>query len=93
MRRWIAWAALLYPRSWRERYGDEFDALVEDAAADWRQLLNVTRSAITMQVSDHIGELKLAGALMLAGALLAIVASYRVPERCLVGCLARHPSS
>jgi hypothetical protein len=81
MRRWIAWAAFLYPRSWRERYGDEFDALVEDAAADWRQLLNVTRSAITMQVSDHIGELKLAGALMLAGALLAIVASYRVPER------------
>ncbi len=81
MRRWIALAARLYPRSWRERYGDEFDALVEDATADWRQLLNVTRSAITMQVSDHIREIKLAGALMLAGALLAIAASYRVPER------------
>ena len=81
MRCWIVLAARLYPRAWRERYGDEFDALVEDAAADWRQLLNVTRSAISMQALLHLKELRLAGGLMLAGALLAMAASYGVPKR------------
>ena len=81
MRRWIALAARLYPRAWRERYGEEFDALLDDATADCRQLLNVSRSAIAMQLTRHIGELKLVGALALAGALLAIAASYRVPPR------------
>jgi len=46
MRRWIALAARLYPRSWRDRYGEEFDALLEDATADWQQFLNVAQGAL-----------------------------------------------
>ena len=30
MRRWILLAANLYPRAWRVRYGEEFQALLED---------------------------------------------------------------
>ena len=33
MRRWIELAAQLYPRSWREEYGDEFAALLDDVRA------------------------------------------------------------
>jgi hypothetical protein len=33
MRRWISLAGKLHPRAWRERYGDEFDALLKDAPA------------------------------------------------------------
>jgi hypothetical protein len=49
MRRWIAIAAKLYPRRWRERYGAEFDALMEDVDADWRELANVLGGAVKMQ--------------------------------------------
>jgi hypothetical protein len=34
-------AARLFPRNRRQRYGEEFDALLDDAPADWHQLLNV----------------------------------------------------
>jgi hypothetical protein len=81
MRRWIALAARLYPRSWRDRYGEEFDALLEDATADWRQFLNVAHVALTMQLEQGIACLKVAGALALAGSILAMAASYRVPPR------------
>jgi len=31
MRRWIILAGRLYPRDWRDRYGEEFTAVLEDA--------------------------------------------------------------
>jgi hypothetical protein len=46
----IRFAARLYPRSWRERYGAEFDALLNDMGADPRIALNVLREAVSMQV-------------------------------------------
>ena len=36
----------LYPRSWRERYGAEFEALLEIARADVRTFANVVWSAL-----------------------------------------------
>jgi hypothetical protein len=81
MRRWILRAARLYPRDWRARYGEEFEALVDEATADWRQLLNVSRTALTMQFSRRVGALKTIAALSLAGGLLALAASYSVPPR------------
>jgi hypothetical protein len=35
----------LYPRAWRERYGDEFLALIGDGGFGWRQAWNVVRAA------------------------------------------------
>jgi hypothetical protein len=46
----IRFAAKLYPRSWRERYGAEFDALLDDLGADPRIALNILTEAIGMQV-------------------------------------------
>ena len=81
MRRWIRLATRLYPQAWRARYGEEFEALVEDAAADWRQLWDVTLGAFAMQLTNGITYLRVAGGLALAGSVLALAASYRVPQR------------
>jgi hypothetical protein len=43
--------ARLYPSGWRRRYGDEFDALLEDVRPGWRELLNVLRGAFAMQLT------------------------------------------
>ena len=40
----------LYPRDWRERYGVEFEALLQDGRGDLRTSANVVRSAL----SEHI---------------------------------------
>lgn len=50
MRRVIALLASLYPRAWRERYGEEFTALLEDLDPSPRAALNVFTGAITMQM-------------------------------------------
>lgn len=45
MRRLITSAARLYPRRWRERYGDEFAALLAETEASVPVLLDVLRGA------------------------------------------------
>jgi hypothetical protein len=40
----------LYPRAWRERYGAEFESLLEAGGEDWKGAANVLLSAI----SEHI---------------------------------------
>ena len=64
MRLVIRFAAKLYPRSWRERYGAEFDALLDDIGADPRIVLDVLTEAVGMQVRRYsaIGSAGLLGA-------------------------------
>ena len=49
MRTLIRLAAHLYPKAWRYRYGDEFDALLEDISPSWRDLVNVLGLALAMR--------------------------------------------
>ena len=51
MNRLTKLAAKLYPRWWRERYGDEFAALLEDARPGLGGTLDVLKGALTMQLS------------------------------------------
>ncbi len=80
MRTWIALAAKLYPRHWRDRYGPEFDALIEDTNPDWCELANVLGGAMKMQLKSGT-YWKLAVAMAAAGALAALAVSLRLPER------------
>jgi hypothetical protein len=41
--------AHLYPAQWRERYGDEFDALIEDSRASWRSTFDILRGALKLR--------------------------------------------
>jgi len=45
-------AANLYPRWWRDRYGDEFTALLEDARPGLGGTLDVLKGALAMQLSS-----------------------------------------
>src|SRR3954447_15369961 len=81
MRRWIGLAARLYPRAWRHRYGEEFDALVEDMRPSWRQFTDVTRGAMQMQIRMGRSYLIVLGVSAVAGAIVATAMSFRVPTR------------
>jgi uncharacterized protein involved in exopolysaccharide biosynthesis len=80
MRDWIRLAAQLYPRSWRARYGVEFDALLDDAAAGPREFADVIRGALTMQLRT-VTSWKFAAASAAAGAILACAISFVIPGR------------
>lgn len=47
MRPRLAWLLMnLYPRDWRERYGEEFEALLRDSRGGFRAVVNVAWSAL-----------------------------------------------
>jgi uncharacterized protein involved in exopolysaccharide biosynthesis len=80
MKRWIALVARLYPASWRARYGNEFQALLEDVNPGWRELFDVLGGATKMQLTTGATYLKLGAAFALAGVLIATVASFVIPK-------------
>ncbi|MGD0796193.1 MAG: hypothetical protein ABR910_00595 [Acidobacteriaceae bacterium] len=45
----------LYPRAWRGRYGDEFEALLEAGPSDLRTLANSVLSALHEHISPTLG--------------------------------------
>jgi hypothetical protein len=67
--RLIRFAGLLYPASWRRRYGIEFEALLEDTGGEWHDALDVLLGALKMQMTTwNFG--KITAAFGLVGALL-----------------------
>ena len=67
MNRFTAFALRLYPRAWRERYGEEFAALLEQTNGGWRDALNVIRYGIIMQPPViRAGALGAVGGLLIA---------------------------
>jgi LPS O-antigen subunit length determinant protein (WzzB/FepE family) len=80
MRQLIRWTTRLYPAPWRDRYGAELDALVEDIQPQWKDLFNVLLGALRMQMTTW-NSMKLVSAVALAGALAAGVFAFRIPER------------
>ena len=44
-------AVRLYPRAWRERYGEEFAALLDDRPPCWRDVVDITTGALVMHMS------------------------------------------
>ena len=81
MKRWMQWASRIYPRGWRERYGPEFDALLDDVQPGWRDVIDVMRGALIMRLTTDSGYLKMIGAFALAGAIIAAGLSFAAPHR------------
>jgi hypothetical protein len=52
--RFARWLVRLYPRDWRERYGEEFEALLQDGPGGFRALVNVLCSALRERVVTPI---------------------------------------
>lgn len=55
MNRFERLALRLYPRRWRQRYGPELEALIEDANLGWRGVWDVARGGITMRMTPQWG--------------------------------------
>jgi hypothetical protein len=69
VRRLIRLAFRLYPSRWKQRYGDEFHALLEDLNPRWWDALDVLKGAAAMQITRWITlGVVFAGAGALAGA-------------------------
>jgi hypothetical protein len=49
------WLTRLYPPAWRERYGEEFEALLESGPSDLRTLANSVHSALNERISPTLG--------------------------------------
>jgi len=46
----VRWLIRLYPRAWRERYGAELEALMEDSPRGWRDLLDVAATGLGLRL-------------------------------------------
>jgi hypothetical protein len=81
MRRWIGLAARLYPAEWRRRYGAEFDALLDDAGLQWRDLADVVRGALIVRLTTLNSYWKTGALAAVAGAIIAGGASFAFREQ------------
>ena len=70
----------LYPAAWRDRYANEFEALLEDIRPGWTVLADVVKGALVMQWKTRSIR-KTVFACGVAGALIAGVVAVRVPDR------------
>ena len=50
-RRLVRWATRLYPRWWRQRYGAELDALLDDVDLRWRDIGSIVRGGMLMRLT------------------------------------------
>jgi hypothetical protein len=64
----------LYPANWRARYGEEFEALLEDSSPGWPATLDLLKGAIKMQLSVPAFP-KLALMLSITGLLIGLLVS------------------
>jgi hypothetical protein len=78
MRRLIRLAAWLYPAAWRARYGAEFAALLEDVKPGGRDVWDVLRGALIMQMTRwNFG--RITAGCALAGVIVAGAVAYMKP--------------
>jgi len=75
----IRFVVRFYPASWRNRYGLEFDALLEDVNPYWRDIGNVLLGALQMQMKSWSFR-NIAAGLGIAGALFGAMLSFTIHE-------------
>ena len=78
MRRILKWLARMYPAAWRERYGAEYEALIEDAEPRTRDSLDVLCGAIKMRITAR-SFVRIVLPCALVGSLVAVAISFSGP--------------
>ena len=74
MKRLLRWASRLYPSGWRDRYGAEFEALLEDAPPKSSDLWDLLKGAFFMQTT-RVNLVSIVTVCTVAGGLIAGIAS------------------
>jgi hypothetical protein len=80
MKRFMRLLIRLYPANWRARYGEEFEALLEDTSPGWTAIFDLLKGAIKMQLSIPAFP-KLALMLSITGLLTGLAISFAVTPR------------
>jgi uncharacterized protein involved in exopolysaccharide biosynthesis len=80
MRRALYALILLYPKSWRNRYKNEFNALLDDVPPTWRTFFDVLRGALKMQMTNW-NAWKFVAGFAIAGALGATAVALTMTNR------------
>jgi hypothetical protein len=81
MKRRLRLAARLYPRSWRDRYGEEFEALLEDVAPAWGDGVDIVRGAVKVHITSGKSLLKFSAIMGAIGLVSGAIASFSAPKR------------
>lgn len=79
MRHLVQFLIRLYPRVWRDRYGHEFETLLEDTNATWHQVPDILLEALKMRVATMNG--RLLAACAIAGLMIGAAASFGIHDR------------
>jgi capsular polysaccharide biosynthesis protein len=77
MKRVAQFLIRLYPPSWRARYGEEFEALIEDSPVAFSGIFDLVKGAIKMRLSAPAFP-KLALVLSVSGLLAGLLVSFTV---------------
>ena len=72
---------LLYPKTWRARYGAELEALLEDTPVNWVRFADLLKGALGMRLKFESATGVVLG-FVLAGALLGLLASFCITPVC-----------
>src|ERR1051325_839280 len=80
MRRLLRFAARLYPAAWRDRYGIEFQALLDETEPRWRDVVDVVIGGLQMRVGSAHPALTVV-AFSMVGAAAAAENAYNVVDR------------
>jgi len=92
----VRWLVNLYPRRWRERYGEEFVALIDRGTVGWSGTLDIVRAAARERVLVH-GRMPallfmtfgfLPGAVLIAASLLMLTTAFAFQLHSAFGALA-----
>ena len=70
----------LYPRPWRDRYGVEFKAMLEDLTLSWLDVFDIFRGGLMMRITRSEGVLVTLAAGVF-GAALGGIAGWKHPPR------------
>jgi uncharacterized protein involved in exopolysaccharide biosynthesis len=79
MKHWVRLASYLYPASWRRRYAMEFDALLDEVDAEWKDVFDILKGALTMQFTSwNFKSILLSFGLI--GGVIAAAAAFSIPS-------------
>ncbi len=80
----LEWVTRIYPRVWRERYGREFEAMIEDLPEQglrWNSVWDISKGAIAMRATQGPAKLmKLTAIFAAAGLIVAGGIAFAIPD-------------
>lgn len=82
MRRLAHWLVSLYPKAWKQRYGEEFHALLDDCSPDRLKVAGIVKGALVMRIADLFqSPMRSAALCALSGLAAAACVVFALPPR------------